>query len=76
LGTFALLPHLPFILQSLLCDNGWNGYGGESGRVMTYIYTIVLSLHVFVPKVLCGVLHPKVHNNGFEKKKKKTLTKR
>jgi hypothetical protein len=23
--------------------------------------------------VLCGVLHPKVHNNGFEKKKKKSI---
>jgi hypothetical protein len=46
------------------------GYGGESGRVKTHTHTNILSSHVYVPKVLCGVLYPKAHNNGFEKKKK------
>ena len=41
-------------------------------RVKTHIHTIVLRSHVYVLEVLRGVLYPEAHNNGFEKKKKRT----
>ena len=70
-GTFALLPRSPFIPQSVLRDVGQNGYGGECSRVKTHVHTFVLSLHVYVPEVLRGVLYPEAHINGLEKKKKR-----
>jgi len=44
--------------------------GAESGRVRTHVDTTQKSMYI-TPEVLHGVLYPKVHNNGFEKKKKK-----
>ena len=76
MGTYALLPRLSFIPQSLLRDDGLLGYGGESGRVMTHTSFTVPSSHVYFLEVLRGVLYPEAHNNGLKKKKKKKKKKK
>src|SRR6267142_2585053 len=43
--------------------------GAESRRVRTHVDITRKSMYI-TPEVLCGVLYPKVHHNGFQKKKK------
>ncbi len=44
-------------------------WGRKQHSYFSYLY-LLHSSHVYIQEVLYGVLYPKMHDNGFQKKKK------
>jgi len=66
----AIRPHLSISLQSLLRDVGPR-LRERMLQSQRFCLFNVSRMHVYVHKVLCGVLYPEAHMKSIKKKKKK-----